>query len=237
MKIVDMKNSLFKEYDLRGIVGDDLTSDDAYTLGLGLGSYLQDLNFNKVIVGRDNRLSSKYLETNLIQGLISTGIDVVSLGLVTTPMVSCARKILKNDASVMITASHNPKEYNGFKIAFDEIGFAYGEKIQKLKQFINKKQFKQGKGSITNYDIKTEYLSKVKEDINIVSPLKVVVDCGNGTASTIVRDMLDMFNIEYDLLYCESDGTFPNHHPDPNVEDNMRDLEKRVTELNYDLGI
>ena len=237
MKIVQMKDSLFKEYDLRGIVGDDLVSDDAYTLGLGLGSYIQNLGFDKIIVGYDNRLSSKYLETNLIQGLIETGMDVIRLGLVTTPMVSVARKILNNDASVMITASHNPKEYNGFKIAFDKIGFAYGDKLQDLKKFINKGKFKKGNGVVSNYDIKDEYLNKIKENITIDKRKKVVVDCGNGTASVIVKDMLDMFDIEYYLLYCDSDGNFPNHHPDPNVEENMQDLKLKVKELNYDLGI
>lgn len=237
MKIVEIKDKFFKEYDLRGIVGDDLTPDAAYTIGVGFGSYVQERGFSKVIVGHDNRLSSNYLERNLIKGLLETGIHVISLGLVTTPMLNCARKILKNDASIMVTASHNPKEYNGFKISFDELGMAYGKKIQDLKHYIKNGKFIKGRGLLTTYDITDEYLEAIKNSIDIKRRLKVVVDCGNGTASIIAEKMFSMFDNECDYLYCESNGNFPNHHPDPNVEEYMEDLKRRVKDLKYDLGI
>ena len=237
MKIVKMKDNLFKEYDLRGIVGSELSCNDAYTLGIGLGSFIQNLGLSKILVGRDNRLSSKYLETNLINGLLKAGVDIVRLGLVTTPMVNVARQILDISCSIMITASHNPKEYNGFKIAFKKCRYAYGKELQNLKDFINNGEFKEGKGTVIDYDIKSEYLEQVRKSINLNKRLKVVIDCGNGVASIIVKDMLEMFDIDYYLLYCDSDGTFPNHHPDPSIEDNMKDLKNKVKELNYDLGI
>ena len=237
MKIVDINDKLFKEYDLRGIIGDDLTPDVAYTFGLGFGSYVQNKGYDKVLVGHDNRLSSNYLEKNLIQGLLETGVDVIKLGLITTPMLNCARKILNLDASIMITASHNPKEYNGFKISFDNIGCAYGSKIREVRDFIKLGNFRSGQGKLYKYDIKDEYLNAIKNSISINKKLKVVIDCGNGTASIIVRDIMNLFDIEVEYLYCDSDGTFPNHHPDPNVEEYMTDLKRKVKTMDYDLGI
>lgn len=237
MKTVSIKDNLFREYDLRGVIGDEITPEVAYTFGLGFGSFLQDKEFDQVIVGYDNRLSSKHLKNKLIDGLLESGINVIELGLVTTPMLNCARKVLNLDASVMVTASHNPKEYNGFKISFDKYGQAYGNSIQEVKHYIEKGKFKSGEGSLSFYDIEAEYLKKVKESIDIDRRIKVVVDCGNGTASIIAQKMYEMFNLEVYPLYCESDGNFPNHHPDPNVEEYMNDLKEKVKELNYDIGI
>ncbi len=237
MKIIDIKDNLYKEYDLRGIVGDEITPDAAYTFGLGFGSFIQDKGFDKVIVGYDNRLSSKYLESKLVEGLLKTGVDVISLGLVTTPMLNCARKVLNLDTSIMVTASHNPKEYNGFKIGYDKYGQAYGDKIIEVKNYIKEKDFRKGHGTLTHYDIKEEYLKAIKKSIDIGKRLKVVVDCGNGTASIIAQEMFEMFDIDFIPLYCDSDGNFPNHHPDPNIEEYMHDLEDKVKETGSDLGI
>ena len=235
--MVSIKDSLFKEYDLRGIVGDEITPDVSYKIGLGYGSYVQLKGYTKVIVGFDNRLSSKYLTDKLISGLLDSGINVVNLGLVTTPMIYCAKYKLGLDTGIMVTASHNPKEYNGYKISFDSIGNAYGEKIRDLRDYIKKEDFLSGSGTLTNYDIKDEYLELIKDSINIKRKLKVVVDCGNGTASVIVKDVFKMFDLDIEYLYCDSDGNFPNHHPDPSIEKNMNDLSKKVFELGYDLGI
>ncbi len=235
--MVSIKDSLFKEYDLRGIVGDEITPDVSYKIGLGYGSYVQLKGYTKVIVGFDNRLSSKYLTDKLISGLLDSGINVVNLGLVTTPMFYCAKYKLGLDTGIMVTASHNPKEYNGYKISFDSIGNAYGEKIRDLRDYIKKEDFLSGSGTLTNYDIKDEYLELIKDSINIKRKLKVVVDCGNGTASVIVKDVFKMFDLDIEYLYCDSDGNFPNHHPDPSIEKNMNDLSKKVFELGYDLGI
>lgn len=235
--MISIKDSLFKEYDLRGVVGDELTGEVAYKFGLGYGSYVQLKGFTKVIVGYDNRLSSKYLTNQLIKGLLETGINVVNVGLVTTPMFYCAKYKLGLVTGIMVTASHNPKEYNGFKISFDKTGNAYGEKIRALRDYIKKEDFLSGSGILSTYDVKADYLELIKKSIDIKRKLKVVIDCGNGTTGIIVKDVFDMFNLECDYLYSKSDGNFPNHHPDPSLEKNMESLKRRVVELNYDLGI
>lgn len=235
--MINIKDSLFKEYDLRGIVGDEITPDVSYKLGLGFGSFVRLKGYTKVVVGYDNRLSSIYLTDKLINGLVDSGVDVIKLGLVTTPMFYCAKYKLNIDTGIMVTASHNPKEYNGYKVSFDHIGNAYGNKIRELRDYIKEESFLSGKGDIIDYDIRDEYLDLIKSSIDIKKRLKVVVDCGNGTASVIAKDIFNMFDIDCEYIYCESDGNFPNHHPDPSKEENMKDLRKKVVELNYDLGI
>ena len=235
--MISIKDSLFKEYDLRGIVGDEITPDVSYKIGLGYGSYVQLKGYTKVIVGYDNRLSSKYLTDKLINGLLDSGIDVINIGLVTTPMLYCAKYKLNIDTGIMVTASHNPKEYNGYKISFDNIGNAYGEKIREFRDYLKVENFKKGNGTLTEYNINKEYLDLIKDSINIDKKMKVVVDCGNGTGSVIVKEVFNMFDIDIKYLYCDSDGNFPNHHPDPSKEENMEDLKKKVFELGYDLGI
>ena len=235
--MVNIKDSLFKEYDLRGIVGDEITPDVSYKIGLGYGSYVQLKGYTRVVVGFDNRLSSKYLTDKLIKGLLDSGINVINIGLVTTPMLYYAKYKFGLDTGIMVTASHNPKEYNGYKISFDSIGNAYGEKIRNFKEYLKKEDFLSGNGILTDYDIKEEYLNEIKKSIDIKRRLKVVIDSGNGTASVVVKDVFNMFDIDCEYLYCDSDGNFPNHHPDPSKEENMEDLKKKVSSLGYDLGI
>ena len=222
--MISIKDSLFKEYDLRGIVGDEITPDVSYKIGLGYGSYVQLKGYTKVIVGYDNRLSSKYLTDKLINGLLDSGIDVINIGLVTTPMLYCAKYKLNIDTGIMVTASHNPKEYNGYKISFDNIWNAYGEKIREFIDYLKVENFKKGNGTLTEYNINKEYLDLIKDSINIDKKMKVVVDCGNGTGSVIVKEVFNMFDIDIKYLYCDSDGNFPNHHTDPSKEVNMEDL-------------
>ena len=238
MKIVDLSPVLFREYDLRGIVGDIIDENVAYTLGLNYGSYVQDLGINKVLVGRDVRVSSPSLSDALIKGIRETGCDVVFLGEVSTPMFYYARYSLKLYAGIMITASHNPKEYNGFKMSFSEIGNAYGELIQEFYRYTLNKKYRSGEGKLETYDIKNEYVDFFVSNIDLKrKDLKVVVDCGNGCGSLVVKEILDKLGLTYDLLYCEPDGNFPNHTADPAVEKNMEDLKKRVVELGYDVGL
>ena len=198
--MVNIKDSLFKEYDLRGIVGDEITPDVSYKIGLGYGSYVQLKGYTKVIVGYDNRLSSKYLTDKLINGLLDSGINVINLGLVTTPMFYCAKYKLGLDTGIMVTASHNPKEYNGYKVSFDNIGNAYGDKIRDLRDYIKKEDFLSGNGTLTNYDIKEDYLKLIKDSISIKKKLKAVVDCGNGTASVIIVIQTVIFQIIIQIL-------------------------------------
>ncbi len=238
MKVVDLSPVLFREYDLRGVVGDIIDEDVAYTLGLNYGSYVLDLGINKVVIGRDNRVSSPSLATALIKGILETGCSVVDLGEVTTPMFYFARWYLKLYAGIMVTASHNPKEYNGFKLSFSELGNAYGPLIQEFYRYTLNKTYKSGNGKLETYNIKEDYLNHFINNIDLKhNDIKVVVDCGNGAGSLIIKDILDRLNVTYDLLYCTSDGTFPNHSADPSVEKNLTDLKNRVIELGYDLGI
>ncbi len=236
--VQDINPNIFREYDIRGIYGEDLTEDVAYTIGKSFGTYIKKLGFVKTVIGYDNRLSSPSLAKSLIQGILETGVDVINLGLVTTPMYYFAKYYLEIYSGIMITASHNPKEYNGFKIAFSKIGNAYGEQIIEFRDFTKLLNFDDGKGTEIKLDLKNSYLKLIKNSIDLGErKIKVVVDCGNGTGSIVIKDVLDLFPMEYELLYCDSDGNFPNHHPDPSVSKNMVDLGKKVVELGYDFGI
>lgn len=231
--------NIFRGYDIRAVYGQDLNEDIAYTIGLGFGSYIQEKGYTKCLVGHDNRTSSGPLSDALIEGITSTGVDVVFLGLCTTPMYYYGQKFLEIDPGVMITASHNPKEYNGFKIAFDDFGNACGQMIQDFRVFIEEGNFKTGEGTVSTYDIKDEYLKAIKESISLGDrKIKVVVDTANGTASIIAKEVYEMFdNVELVPLYIDSNPEFPNHHPDPSVEANNADLKAKVVETGADLGI
>lgn len=231
--------NIFREYDLRGLSETDLTEDVAYTIGKSFGTYMYNQGQDKVIVGHDNRKTSPMLNNAIIKGITETGVDVISLGLVTTPMYYFAKIYYKIPAGIMITASHNPKEYNGFKISFSKIGNAYGKLLEDFKHFTYEQNFiTQETGQIIFKDIKKAYLENIKNSIDLGNrKIKVVVDCGNGTGSIIIKDVLDMFNIDYELLYCISDSEFPNHTPDPAVSDYMKDLGQKVKETNADFGI
>ena len=231
--------NIFRGYDIRAIYGQDLNEDIAYTIGLGFGSYIQEKGYTKCLVGHDNRTSSEPLSDALIEGITSTGVNVVFLGLCTTPMYYYGQKFLGIDPGVMITASHNPKEYNGFKIAFDDFGNACGQMIQDFRVFIEEGNFRTGEGKVSTYDIKDEYLKAIKESIDLGDrKIKVVVDTANGTASIIAKEVYGMFdNVELVPLYIDSNPEFPNHHPDPSVEANNADLKAKVLETGADLGI
>ena len=232
-----INQTIFRAYDIRGIYEEQITNETAYILGKSFGSYVKLRGKTEVLVGYDNRLSSPVLADNLIKGLLESGVDVTSLGLVTTPMYYFARQHLNKWAAVMITASHNPSNHNGFKISFDENGNAAGEEIIAFRDFTNKGEFTTGEGKLSTYDIKDEYVNLIVNNLKINKNIKAVFDCGNGTVSVIIKEILDKLNVTYDLLYCDSDPTFPNHHPDPSVSENLVDIQKRVVELGYDIGI
>ena len=244
-KIVkDINPNIFRGYDIRGIYGDDLTEDVAYTIGKSFGTYIKKDGYTKCVIGYDNRTSSLPLYEALTTGIISTGIDVLSIGLVTTPMYYYAQTYLNNKPEIMpgmmITASHNPKEYNGFKFSVSNFGNACGEMIEDFRQFTEQCEFVEGNGKIEKCEIKNEYLKLVKSAINLGKrKVKVVVDTANGTASIIAKEIFDLFkdHIEMVPLYMKSDPTFPNHHPDPSIEENNKDLKAKVLEEKADLGI
>lgn len=239
MKIVNnIEPNIFREYDLRGIYNTDLNENVAYTIGKSFGTYMQMKGYTKTVIGHDNRESSPILSNGLITGILETGMDVIDLGLVTTPMYYFAKQHLKINNGIMITASHNPREYNGFKMSFSEIGNAYGKLIKDFRDFTNKCEFKNGKGNLSNFNIKDAYIEMITSSLDLGNKkIKAVIDCGNGTGSIIIKDIFDKLGIEYYALYCESDGAFPNHHPDPAIRENMLELSKKVVELGYDIGI
>lgn len=238
MNLKQIKETIFREYDIRGIWEEDIDEDVAYTFGRSFASYIALNNEFEVIVGHDNRISSPIIHNALIKGLVESGANVIDLGLVTTPMYYYAKKKNNVKNGIMITASHNPKEYNGFKISFDYRGNSCGKAITDFRDYTNALNFVNGNGTVRNVNIRPEYLTEVKKSVDLGDrKVKVVFDCGNGTGSIIVKEMLDMFDCEYELLYCDSDPNFPNHHPDPCVPANLVDLGNKVKELGYDLGI
>lgn len=236
--IKNINPNIFREYDIRAIYGEDLNEDVAYTLGKAFGSYARDFGETKVIIGHDNRSSYTELYPALREGLLDSGIDVLSLGFVTTPMHNFAKIYYDVNAAIMVTASHNPKEYNGFKLSLLKDDSLYGDSLREFKKYFDKYKFYNGRGILTEDDVTLPYLHELKKSINLGSRrVKVVVDLGNGTGSLFMRQALDMFNIDYKILYGESDSSFPNHTPDPAVKSNMISLGEKVRELSYDVGL
>ncbi|MBQ1813197.1 MAG: phosphomannomutase/phosphoglucomutase [Bacilli bacterium] len=239
MNIVrNINKNIFREYDIRGVYPIDIDEDVSYTIGKAYGTYIKKLGENMCLVGHDNRISSSTINHALTEGILSTGVDVIDLGLVTTPMLYYARMLKKINAGIMVTASHNPKDDNGFKFSFSEIGNAKGEEIFKFRDFVINNAFDEGKGTLFRYSIIEEYYNLIKNNLNFGNRrLKVVLDCGNGTTSVFAKELYSKFPIDLVMLYDESDGNFPNHHPDPIVEENVRDLKKKVLEEKADVGI
>ena len=233
-----MKDKIFREYDIRGIVPDDINEEVAYKIGLGYGSYLQEfLNQTVCVISHDNRESSPMLHDNLVKGLLETGINVIDYGLTTTPMHYYARHI-NNLYGIMITASHNPKNENGFKFSFDKYANARGKMVKDLKDYIDKGKFLKGEGTIEHKDIKDEYIDYVISHLKFGKrKIKVVLDLANGTTSCIARDIFSKLNLDLTIINEESDGSFPSHHPDPAVEENLHELKDKVKEIKADIGI
>ena len=234
----DINKNIFRGYDIRGIVPDEIDEDTAYTIGLGFGSYIKSIGKTNCVIGHDNRLSSEALYKALQTGILETGIDIISLGLVTTPMYYYACIKLQVYSGVMVTASHNPKDDNGFKFAFDESGNCKGQEIQDFLAYILKGEFSKGEGKISEYDIRPDYIELYKSNLHFGDrKVKAVIDPGNGTTAIIAKELYEMFPIELIEINGESDGRFPNHHPDPCVEDNLTQLKAKVAEVNADIGL
>ena len=229
---------IFRGYDIRGVFDKDIDVDTAYTIGLGFGSKLYDICKDTCVVGHDNRLSSPDLHQALIQGLIETGINVIDLGLCTTPMFYFACLDLKIDSGIMITASHNPKDENGFKFAFSNYQNAKGKEIEDFYEYIIKGNFHSGKGTISKKNVKEDYYNALTNNLTFgKKKVKVVLDPGNGTTSPFLNDIFKRVNVDYTIINGESDGSFPNHHPDPSIESNLEDLKRRVIETKADVGL
>lgn len=238
MDIVKPIKEIFKAYDIRGKFPDEINRDVAYTIGKAYGTKLLSIGKNKCIVGYDNRESSIELSLSLSLGILSTGVDVINLGLVTTPMAIYSKEVLKIPSYVMVTASHNPKDDNGFKFSFDESGNVKGDDIDKFYDLVISGNFKEGMGKFSRYNVEKDYLELFRRGINLGNKkLKVVIDLANGTTSCIARELFEQFDIDLTIINEESDSSFPNHHPDPCVAANQKQLQDKVLELHADLGI
>jgi len=231
-----MNPEIYREYDIRGIIGKDIGEDEFVTIGRGFGTYFNQVGEKSIVVARDCRLSSPKIQDGVAEGLINSGCNVVDIGICPTPILYFALRHLKADGGIMITASHNPPEYNGFKICsgFDTI---YGEEIQKVRQIIERGDFVSGKGAHSSYEITQAYIERITRDITVKSGIKVGYDAGNGTAGPVGVAILQALGCDLHDLYCDMDGSFPNHEPDPTVLDNMKDLIDEVREHTLNVGI
>lgn len=227
---------IFRAYDIRGIVGESLTIDMAYDIGRAIGSEAYFRGEQTVVVGRDGRLSGPDMMNALIRGLKVTGRDVKDIGQVPTPVLYFAAQYLGANSGVMVTGSHNPKDYNGFKIVLGGETLAK-EAIDSLRQRIESGDMLTGEGSVEEVDVLPDYIERVKSDVQVVRPVKVVVDCGNGVAGEVAPKLLKALGCEVVELFCEVDGNFPNHHPDPGKTENLAALIHAVQEQAADLGI
>lgn len=234
-----INNNIFRAYDIRGTYEEGFDDETAFLIGLGYGSILQEkYGFTSCLVGHDNRLSSPSLTAKLISGILKSGCSVFDLGLVTTSMLYWAR-FEKHLPGIMVTASHNPKEDNGFKFSYNEYVNTCGDEITDFRDYLLKGNFLEGNGNVEKIDITKEYIALVQKNININNhrPLKVIVDLGNGTTAPFIKDLYNFFPLEFQYICAESDGSFPNHHPDPNVEENLTMLKEKVLSEKADLGI
>ncbi|SHN23007.1 phosphomannomutase / phosphoglucomutase [Pseudomonas asturiensis] len=231
-----LPDTIFRAYDIRGVVGDTLSAETAYWIGRAIGSESLAQNEPNVSVGRDGRLSGPELVEQLIQGLHDSGCHVSDVGLVPTPALYYAANVLAGKTGVMLTGSHNPKDYNGFKIVIAGDTLA-NEQIQALHERIKTNNLTSQKGSITKVDILDRYFKQIKDDIVMARKLKVVVDCGNGAAGVIAPQLIEALGCEVISLFAEVDGNFPNHHPDPGKLENLQDLIAKVNETGADLGL
>ena len=229
-------DSIFRAYDIRGVVPTTLTAETAYWVGRAIGSQSLAQGEPNVSVGRDGRLSGPELVERLIQGVADSGCHVSDVGLVPTPALYYAANVLAGKSGVMLTGSHNPSNYNGFKIVIAGDTLA-NEQIQALHTRLKTNDLTSGEGTITQVDILPRYCDEITKDIKLAKRLKVVVDCGNGAAGVIAPQLIEALNCEVIPLFCEVDGNFPNHHPDPGKPENLVDLIAKVKETNADLGL
>jgi phosphomannomutase/phosphoglucomutase len=231
-----MNQEIFREYDIRGITDKDLNEKDVLLIGKGIGAYFIKHGKLNLSVGRDCRLTSDSYSDKLIEGLLSTGCNVTDIGVCPTPVLYFSIQQLNLQGGVMVTASHNPPEYNGFKICIGSDSL-HGKQLLNILDIINNKSFVSGKGLLSSYDVLTPYKKFVQNNISISKSLKVGIDAGNGTAGVVAVPVLKNLGCEVYDLYCDMDGTFPNHEADPTVLKNMKDLTALVMEHQLDLGI
>lgn len=231
-----INQNIFREYDIRGIAGKDLSPEVVNLLGKGIGTYFLRKGAKKISIGRDGRKSSPEIRDILTNGLLKTGCEVIDLGLIPTPLSYYSTYRLAFDGSIMITGSHNPPDYNGFKITLRK-NSVYGSEIQNILEIIKTQDFETGNGTNSKFDIFPQYLEDISENIKLSRSVKVVIDPGNGVGGLTAVPLLENLKCDFKVINGEIDGNFPNHHPDPTVEDNLVQLKKTVIDGNYELGI
>ncbi|NNE43179.1 MAG: phosphomannomutase/phosphoglucomutase [Gemmatimonadetes bacterium] len=231
-----MASEIFREYDIRGIVDPQLDPATCEAIGKGLGTTMVRAGAKNVVIGRDVRVHSDRIRDDLVRGLTSTGLDVIDVGVVPTPGLYYALYTMEVGGGIMITGSHNPGEYNGFKSSVGTSSI-HGEQIQDVLKLIQNDDFETGSGTATEKRILPEYLGRITEGVAPDRGLTVVVDAGNGVAGPHAPGILETLGCTVHKLYCEPDGTFPNHHPDPTVAENLKDLIAKVKETGADFGV
>lgn len=233
---MEVPQSIFRAYDIRGVVGQTLTEEIVYNIGRALGSEAFARGQQTVIIGRDGRLSGPGFSESLSNGLCAAGRDVIDIGQVPTPVLYFAAHHLNTGSGVMVTGSHNPADYNGLKMVLRGETLAE-EDIQALRRRIEAEDFTVGSGSVSSRDVIADYIATIVGDVRLARPLKVVIDCGNGVAGGLAPRLLRTLGCEVVELYCEVDGHFPNHHPDPSQLENLEDLIAAVKQNKADLGL
>jgi phosphomannomutase/phosphoglucomutase len=227
---------IFKAYDIRGIVRTTLTAETVRRIGQALGSEAVTRGVKAIVIGRDGRLSGPELARALAKGITSTGIDVIDIGRVPTPMTYFAAHELGTDSCVSVTGSHNPPEYNGLKMVLGGQTL-YGDMIQDLRRRIAENDFRTGRGVVHHASVRQAYIDRIVGDVKLSRPMKIVVDCGNGVAGSVAPDLLRRMGCRVKELFCDVNGNFPNHHPDPSKPENLVDLQRAVRETGAELGL
>ncbi|MCH6585091.1 MAG: phosphomannomutase/phosphoglucomutase [Proteobacteria bacterium] len=231
-----LPHEIFKAYDIRGIVGKTLTAEITKALGHAIGSEARARGLTSIAIGRDGRLSGSELTQALAKGLRISGINVIDVGMVATPMLYLAAHELCNYSGVMVTGSHNPPDYNGLKIVLGGETLA-AESIQDLRVRLENNDLVNGNGNYYKQDITEMYLKRITSDIKLVRPMKIIVDCGNGVAGAFAPTLYRRLGCEVIEIFCEVDGTFPNHHPDPSVPENLRDVIHALNTTDAEIGL
>ena len=229
-------SDMFKAYDIRGIVGKSLTNEAAYLIGKAIAARGAKLGVNRIAVGRDGRLSGPELGENLMRGITESGLDVLNVGMVATPMLYFAAIKECGGSGVMITGSHNPPDYNGFKMMLAGDTLA-GEAVQELLSAIQNDQFVAGNGKVSEQDFAAAYQAAIVDHIKLARPMNIVIDAGNGVPGAFAGDLFRALGCEVTELFCEVDGNFPNHHPDPAKPENLQDLIRALQNSNAEIGL
>ena len=234
--MTSVPNHIFRAYDIRGNVGEELTPSAVSAIGQAFANEAVERGCKRVVVAGDVRLSTSVLKNALSEGLNCGGVDVVDIGIVPTPVLYFATEFLETGAGIVVTGSHNPPEFNGLKFVLNRIPFAGGD-LQELHGAVAKGELRTGSGLLETDSVTNSYIEKITTDIAIAPPLRVGIDCGNGVTSVIAPQLFSELGCEIHSLYAEPDGTFPNHHPDPVKLENLRDLIELVRTKELDLGV